>query len=69
MKSIQCGFFAAISLFVAILTVGTGKPHGVPRPVVKRSIVAPLAVIAVDETPSFPGASSSASPPVAARSP
>ena len=49
------------------LIVGTGKPSGVPRPVVKSSIVAPLAIIAVDDTPSLPGASSSASPRVAQR--
>src|SRR5213075_2973730 len=62
-KSIQWGFFAAIAVLEETLSVGTGNPSGVPRPVVKRSTVAPLATRAVDDTPSFPGASSSASPP------
>src|SRR5215831_9831652 len=61
-KSIQCGFFAAISLFDETLMVGTGNPSGVPRPVVNSSTVAPLTTIAVDDTPSFPGDSSNDSP-------
>jgi hypothetical protein len=51
------------------LIVGMGKPSGVPRPVVKSSAVAPLATIAVDDTPSFPGDSSYDSPGVVACSP
>ena len=62
LKSIQCGFFVAISEFDDTLIVGTGKPRGVPRPVVNNTIVAPLATIAVDETPSLPGDSSNAKP-------
>ena len=69
MKSIQCGFFAAISEFDEIFMVGTGNPSGVPRPVVNSSTVAPLAIIAVHDTPSLPGPSSSDSPPGAAASP
>jgi hypothetical protein len=61
-KSIQCGFLRAISEFDDTFTVGAGNPSGVPRPVVKQSTVAPLATIAVDDTPSLPGASSSARP-------
>ncbi len=67
LKSIQCGFFAAISLFDDTLIVGTGKPSGVPRPVVNSSSVAPLTTIAVDDTPSLPGDSSSERPRVAQR--
>src|SRR5207244_5094887 len=63
LRSIQCGFFSAIAVLDEILSVGTGKPSGVPRPVVKSSTVAPLATRAVDDTPSFPGDSSSARPP------
>ena len=37
LKSIQCGFRVAMSVFDDTLIVGTGKPSGVPRPVVKRS--------------------------------
>ena len=58
-----------IAEFDETLIVGAGKPSGVPRPVVKSSTVAPLTVIAVAETPSFPGASSSVSPPGAAGAP
>ena len=61
-KSIQPGLRAARSLFDAIFTVGTGKPSGVPRPVVNRITVAPAAASAVDDTASLPGASSSVSP-------
>src|SRR5512144_452492 len=53
-----------MSEFEATLIVGAGNPSGVPRPVVKQSTVAPLATMAVDDTPSLPGASSSASPGV-----
>src|SRR5204863_101250 len=69
--SIQCGFFSAIAVLEEILSVGTGKPSGVPRPVVNRSSVAPLATNAVDETPSLPGDSRRDNPParVAAGSP
>src|SRR5207248_10127771 len=69
LKSIQCGFFSAIALFDDSLIVGTGNPSGVPRPVVKSSNVAPLTVIAVDDTPSFPGDSRSDSPLFGACSP
>src|SRR5258708_3223453 len=69
LKSIQCGFRCAISELDEILMVGTGKPSGVPRPVVKRRIVAPLAIIAVLDTPSLPGDSSSVNPAPGACSP
>src|SRR2546430_17093719 len=46
-----------------ILRVGAGKPSGVPRPVVNRRSVAPLATRAVDDTPSLPGASTNHRPP------
>src|SRR4030095_12981410 len=49
-KSIQPGLRAARSLFEAILMVGTGKPSGVPRPVVNRIAVAPAAASAGEET-------------------
>ncbi len=52
-----------------ILSVGTGKPSGVPRPVVNNRTVAPAATSAVDEMPSLPGASSSVSPGLVVRSP
>ena len=61
-KSIQPGLRVARSWFDAILTVGTGKPSGVPRPVVNRIAVAPAAASAVDDTASLPGASSSVRP-------
>ena len=40
----------AIGKAVATLRVGTGLPSGVPRPVVKRVIVAPAAASAVVDT-------------------
>ena len=43
--------------------MGTGKPSGVPRPVVNSSTVAPDATSAVEEIPSLPGDSSKARPP------
>src|SRR5262245_11902028 len=49
-KSIQCGLRAASAVLEEILSVGTGKPNGVPRPVVKSSTVAPAATSAVEET-------------------
>src|SRR5262249_27052497 len=61
-KSIQRGFFCASAELEAILSVGTGKPSGVPRPVVNNSRVAPAATSAVEETASLPGASRMASP-------
>ena len=61
-KSIQPGLRAASALFEAIFTVGTGKPSGVPRPVVNRIRVAPAAASAVEETASLPGASSRVRP-------
>lgn len=48
-------FFAASWLLLAIFIVGAGAPKGVPRPVVKRIMCAPAAVIAVAETRSLPG--------------
>ena len=36
--------------------MGTGQPKGVPRPVVKSTICAPLAARAQDATRSLPGA-------------
>lgn len=42
--------FFAISLFDDISSVGTGKPSGVPRPVVNSTRLAPLATSAVTET-------------------
>src|SRR5262245_16030395 len=36
LKSIQRGFFCASAVLEAIFRVGTGKPSGVPRPVVNR---------------------------------
>ena len=46
-KSIQFGLRCARSLLDAILIVGTGKPSGVPRPVVNRIRLAPAAASAV----------------------
>ena len=68
-KSIHPGLRAARSLFDAIFTVGAGKPSGVPRPVVNRITPAPAAASAVDDTASFPGASSSVSPVRRTRAP
>ena len=48
---------------LATFSVGTGTPSGVPRPVVKRTTCAPATVSAVAETPSLPGAFTSATPP------
>ena len=54
--------------FELILRVGAGNPSGVPRPVVNSTIVAPAATNAVDEMPSFPGASSNVRPGLLERS-
>ena len=61
-KSIQCDLRSASAELELIFNVGTGKPSGVPRPVVNSNTVAPAATSAVEETPSLPGASSSVSP-------
>src|SRR5438067_10028219 len=60
-KSTQRGFLRARAELEAILSVGTGNPSGVPRPVVNSNRVAPAATSAVEETASLPGASSGAS--------
>src|SRR5690606_4816721 len=62
-KSIQPGFLFASAELVLILRVGLGKPMGVPLPVVNRTMCAPAATSAVEETPSLPGALTSAIPP------
>ena len=61
---------AAVLLLLVGVTVAIGHRHGptqptdgVPRPVVKRIMWAPATVMAVHETPSFPGALTSATPP------
>lgn len=55
-KSIQCFFFAASSLLVAIFTVGTKPPYGVPRPVLNSTIWQPAPASALVATASLPGA-------------
>ena len=50
-------FFAASSLLVAILTVGTNPPYGVPRPVLNSTMWQPAPASALVATASFPGRS------------
>src|SRR5690606_1027363 len=69
LKSIQFFLRSANSLFVEILTVGTGPPNGVPLPVVNKTICAPAALNAVTDTRSLPGASSKVKPCCCTRSP
>lgn len=56
-------------VFVAILTVGTGPPKGVPRPVENRTIWQPVEANAVVDTRSFPGPFNKFSPFSNLRSP
>ncbi len=52
-----------MALFVATLTTGAmGQPAGEPRPVVKTTIWAPPATIAVTDSGSLPGVSMTISP-------
>lgn len=57
-------FFAASSLLVAIFTVGTNPPYGVPRPVLNSTIWQPAPARALVATASLPGALNKFSPGV-----
>ena len=62
LKSIHFDLCLASKELLEIFIVGTGEANGVPRPVVKSTMCAPLAASAVLATKSLPGAESRFNP-------